>query len=108
MTAADQIIDRTILGCPVPDAACSILRAIDKQQHQVIQVAYNTVLEPIDKIERPEPTADEKHAAAALRWLAARPWRAYSGSDDRPGSTLPRTRTSCATRSARTSSKPRP
>jgi hypothetical protein len=69
LTAADQITDRTILGCPVPDAACSILRAIDKQQHPVIQVAYNTVLDPIDKIERPEPTADEKHFAAALRWL---------------------------------------
>lgn len=69
LTAADQITDRTILGCPVPDAACSILRAIDKQHHPVIQVPYNTVLDPIDEIERPEPTADEKHFAAALRWL---------------------------------------
>ncbi len=69
LTTADQITDRTILGCRVPDAACSILRAIDKQHHPVIQVAHNTVLEPTDRIERPEPTAEEKHFAAALRWL---------------------------------------
>jgi hypothetical protein len=61
--------DRTILGCPVPDAARSILRAIDKQHHPVLRVAYNTVLEPTDEIERPEPTADQKQFMAALRWL---------------------------------------
>ena len=69
LTTADQITDRTILGCPVPDAARSILRAIDKQHHPVIQVAYNTVLEPTDEIQRPGPTADQKQFMAALRWL---------------------------------------
>lgn len=71
LVGGDQITDEAILGCPVPNAARAILRALDDEREPVLAVPYGAWPPPTeDELTEEEVTdelsRDERQFAAAL------------------------------------------
>jgi hypothetical protein len=66
LVGGDQITDQTILGCPVPEPARAILRAIDHRHEPVLGVTAGPVRDPIEDVACNE---DEQEFASAIGWL---------------------------------------
>jgi hypothetical protein len=64
LIGGDQITDDAILGCPVPEPARAILRAIDDRHEPVLELSVWTPPEPID-----DTISAEDRFASAVGWL---------------------------------------
>lgn len=74
----DQITDDAILGCPVPDAARPILRAIEDRHEPVLEIPWPDPGEPRENITRRDdpavmqPAVDREYASALGQLLGGR------------------------------------
>jgi hypothetical protein len=64
LVGGDQITDDAILGCPVPEPARPILRAIDETNEAAFHMFVDTAPEPIE-----DAASADYEFAAALGWL---------------------------------------
>jgi hypothetical protein len=76
LIGGDQITDDAILGCPVPEPARPILRAIDETNEAAFHMFVDTALEPIE-----DAASADYEFAAALGLAAPRPQRSTPGGE---------------------------
>jgi hypothetical protein len=69
LIAGDQITDEAILGCPVPERARPILRALDDHHVPVLRRPGGPVVQPVGDARAAHAAPTEEALATALGWL---------------------------------------